>query len=102
MTYLEETCSSAADLDPCKGEPEHHLILYPGLLEAAFSASVLDTCLNFTRFRHLSFSCTPVRSLQARVTLSRPKPFETCNGLCGASMPGHIRISFRMMAAVPR
>ena len=48
MNYLEETCSSAADLEPCKNEPEHHLILYPGLLEAAFSASVLDTCLNFT------------------------------------------------------
>ena len=100
MTHVEGGISSAADGDTCKGEPEHHLILYPGLLEAAFSASLLDTCLNFTRFRHLSFSCTPVRSLQARVTLSRPKPSVTCSGPCGATMPGHKQMSFRKVVAV--
>ena len=45
-----------------------HLVLMVALLDAATSASTLETCLNLTRLRHLSFSCTPVRSLGCRCT----------------------------------
>lgn len=45
-----------------------HLVLMVALLDAATSASTFETCLNLTRLRHLSFSCTPVRSLGCRCT----------------------------------
>jgi hypothetical protein len=45
-------------------QPSAHRAWWDALFAAATFASTLDTCLNLTRFLHLSFSCTPVRSLQ--------------------------------------
>ena len=67
QTAAQSACC-ARSLTACSiGWPSpQHLAWRDALFAAATSASTRDTCLNFTRFLHLSLSCTPVRSLRTQ------------------------------------